>query len=114
MYNEGLKNAEKDILCLMCFSFTYVKINLCYNSLKDKDFIVNLNDNSYEKQPSIHCGKYQYGLTTNKPIGQYTFYLQEVLVRIVIDFTKKFIYIVFQLLNELIPLLINCIMYFSV
>lgn len=57
MYNEGLKNVEKDILCLMCFSFTDFERHVCYNLLKDKDFVVNLNDNTYEKQPSIHCGK---------------------------------------------------------
>lgn len=57
MYSEGLKNVEKDILCLMCFSFTHIERNLCYNSLKNKDFIVNLNDNTYENQPSKCCGK---------------------------------------------------------
>jgi hypothetical protein len=57
LYNEGLKQTEKDILCLMCFSFTDYERNKCYNLLKGTKFIVNLNDNNYEKQPSIHCGK---------------------------------------------------------
>jgi hypothetical protein len=25
--------------------------------LKNYSFVINLNDNSYEKQPSVHCGK---------------------------------------------------------
>ena len=41
----------------MCFSFTHFERNLCYNSLKNKDFIFNLNDNTYENQPSKCCGK---------------------------------------------------------
>jgi len=57
MYNEGLKFVNKTILCLMCFSFTHFERSMCYNQLKDKEFITNLNDNTYEKQPSIHCGK---------------------------------------------------------
>lgn len=57
MYNEGLKSVNKTILCLMCFSFTHFERSMCYNQLKDKEFITNLNDNTYEKQPSIHCGK---------------------------------------------------------
>jgi hypothetical protein len=57
LYNEGLKYSEKDILCLLCFSYTHFERNRCYQILKDAKFIVNLNDNNYEKQPSIHCGK---------------------------------------------------------
>lgn len=57
MYNEGLKSVEKIILCLMCFSFTHFERNRCYNMLKNQSFVLNINDNNYEKQPSIHCGK---------------------------------------------------------
>jgi hypothetical protein len=57
IYIEGFKTVEKNILCLMCFSFTHFERNRCYDLLKNKDFVVNLNDNTYEKQPSIHCGK---------------------------------------------------------
>ena len=57
MYNEGFKNVDKNILCLLCFSYTNIERNRCYELLKNKEFIVNLNDNSYEKQHSIHCGK---------------------------------------------------------
>jgi hypothetical protein len=57
MYNEGLNSVEKTILCLMCFSFTHFERNRCYDMLKNQSFVVNLNDNTYEKQPSIHCGK---------------------------------------------------------
>jgi hypothetical protein len=57
LYNEGLKEVKKDILCLLCFSYTHYERNRCYDLLKNKDFVVNLNDGNYEKQPSIHCGK---------------------------------------------------------
>ncbi len=57
MYNEGLKHVEKNILCLMCFSYTHIERNRCYDLLKDKEFVLNLNDLNFEKQPSIHCGK---------------------------------------------------------
>jgi hypothetical protein len=57
MYNEGLNSVEKTVLCLMCFSFTNFERNRCYNMLKNQTFVLNLNDNNYEKQPSIHCGK---------------------------------------------------------
>lgn len=57
LYNEGLIHREKDILCLLCYSYTHHERHDCYNKLKDKEFVVNLNDGTYEKQPSIHCGK---------------------------------------------------------
>jgi len=57
LYNEGLKTVNKEHLCLLCFSYTHNERQRCYHELKDKSFVKNLNDNSYEKQPSIHCGK---------------------------------------------------------
>lgn len=57
LFNEGLKSVEKNILCLLCYSYTHFERNRCYNELKNKPFVLNLNDNVYEKQPSIHCGK---------------------------------------------------------
>lgn len=57
LYNEGLKNREKDILCLLCYSYTNNERNRCDNILKNKTFVTNLNNGNYEKQPSIHCGK---------------------------------------------------------
>lgn len=57
LFNEGLKTVEKNMLCLLCFSYTHYERNRCYETLKNKDFVVNLNDGSYEKQPSVHCGK---------------------------------------------------------
>ena len=56
LYNEGLKLVGKEHLCLLCFSYTHAERYQCYNELSKKDFVVNLNDNTYEKQPSIHCG----------------------------------------------------------
>jgi hypothetical protein len=41
----------------MIFSYTHNERHRCYNELKDKPFVKNLNDGTYEKQPSIHCGK---------------------------------------------------------
>jgi hypothetical protein len=58
LYNEGLKNSiDKEILCLMCFSYTNHERYRCEEQLKDKEFVVNLNVGTYEKQPSVHCGK---------------------------------------------------------
>jgi hypothetical protein len=61
LYNEGLKTVTKEYLALMCFSYTHYERNNCYNNLKGLPFVKNLNDGLYEKQPSIHCGKYLYG-----------------------------------------------------
>jgi len=57
LYNEGFKTVNKEHLCLLCFSYTHNERQRCYHELKDKSFVKNLNDDSYEKQPSIHCGK---------------------------------------------------------
>lgn len=57
LYNEGLKSVEKEYLSLLCFSYTNRERYDCYNILKNKSFVKNLNDDNYEKQPSIHCGK---------------------------------------------------------
>ena len=57
LYNEGLKLINKEYLCLLCFSYTHNERNVCYNQLKNKEYVLNLNDKIYEKQPSIHCGK---------------------------------------------------------
>lgn len=57
LYNEGLKNVDKNILCLLCYSYTHDERHRCYFTLRDKDFVLNLNDSEFEKQPSIHCGK---------------------------------------------------------
>jgi hypothetical protein len=57
LFKEGLNIIQKEYLCLMCFSYTNNERNKCYNVLKNKYFVKNLNDGIYEKQPSIHCGK---------------------------------------------------------
>ena len=57
LYKEGLKTVNKEILCLLCYSYTNHERHSCYKALKDKNFVNNLNDGVYEKQPSIHCGK---------------------------------------------------------
>jgi hypothetical protein len=57
LYDEGLKIVTKEYLCILCFSYTHNERYKCYNELKNKSFVKNLNDNVYEKQPSIHCGK---------------------------------------------------------
>jgi hypothetical protein len=57
LINEGLKKSVKNILCLLCFSYSHEERYRCYNILKDKTFILNLNDGKYEKQTSKHCGK---------------------------------------------------------
>jgi len=57
LYNEGLNSVNKEYLCLLCFSYTHQERFNCYNLLHNKNFVNNLNDNAYEKQPSVHCGK---------------------------------------------------------
>jgi hypothetical protein len=57
LYKEGLLSRTKEYLCLLCFSYTHTERNRCYNTLNKSPFVTNLNDGSYEKQPSIHCGK---------------------------------------------------------
>jgi hypothetical protein len=56
LHNEGSKIVNKEYLSMMCFSYTHHERNDCYNKLKDLPFVKNLNDGSYEKQPSVHCG----------------------------------------------------------
>ena len=57
LFDEGNKTITKEYLCLLCFSFSHDDRHNCYNALKDKSYVLNLNDNEYEKQESIHCGK---------------------------------------------------------
>ena len=57
LYREGSNHCEKNILCLLCFTYTHEDRYRCYQELHNKPFVLNLNDNSYESQPSIHCGK---------------------------------------------------------
>ena len=57
LFNQGKQLVEKEYLCLLCFGFTHVDRTSCYNELKNKDFIININDNNYPTQPSRHCGK---------------------------------------------------------
>jgi hypothetical protein len=57
LFEEGFNTVNKEYLCLMVFSYTHDERHRCYNQLKDKSFVKNLNDGIYEKQPSIHCGK---------------------------------------------------------
>ena len=57
LFREGGKLINKQHLCLLCFSYTHYERHSCYDKLKNKSYIVNLNDIPFEKQPSIHCGK---------------------------------------------------------
>jgi hypothetical protein len=57
LFKEGLNTVDKEYLCLLVFSYTNDERYRCYHELKDKSFVINLNDGSYEKQPSVHCGK---------------------------------------------------------
>jgi len=58
LFEEGQKqHVNKDVLCVMCYSYTHKERELCDKALKGKSFVMNLNDGSYEKQPSRHCGK---------------------------------------------------------
>jgi hypothetical protein len=57
LFKEQLNNIKKEYMCLLVFSYNHNERYRCYNELKDKSFVTNLNDTEYEKQPSIHCGK---------------------------------------------------------
>jgi len=57
LIDEGINECKKEFLCLLCFTFSHNDRNTCYDLLNNKSFITNLNNNTYEKQPSIHCGK---------------------------------------------------------
>jgi hypothetical protein len=57
LYNEGLNMVTKEYLCILCYSYTHDERYRCYNQLKNMPFVLNLNDGTYDKQPSIHCGK---------------------------------------------------------
>lgn len=57
LFSEGIKEVRKVILCLMVFSYTHKERYECYQELKNKPFVKNANDDAYEQQPSVHCGK---------------------------------------------------------
>lgn len=57
LFKEQLNIVKKEYMCLLVFSFTNNERYRCYNELKDKSFVINLNDKQYEAQESIHCGK---------------------------------------------------------
>ena len=57
LYNQGLKEISKEFLCLLCFSYTNCERNRCYDEMKNKNFVINLNNRTFDKQESIHCGK---------------------------------------------------------
>jgi hypothetical protein len=57
LFNEGIKEVRKEFLCLMVFSYTHKERYHCYNALKECNFVKNANDDAYEQQPSVHCGK---------------------------------------------------------
>jgi hypothetical protein len=57
LFQEGQQLVNKEHLCLLCFSFTHEDRKTCYNIMKTKDFVLNINDGEYEKQESIHCSK---------------------------------------------------------
>lgn len=60
LLNEGTIQREKSIQCLLCFTLDQhsppdrVK---CNQVLQSAPFITNLNTQSWDEQPSIHCGK---------------------------------------------------------
>lgn len=54
---ESNTKRDKKTLCLMCYTTGSEARIACDEALQDKKFILNLNCNQYERQPSIHCGK---------------------------------------------------------
>ena len=57
LFKEQLNIVKKEYMCLLVFSYNHNERYRCYNELKDKSFITNLNDREYEAQESVHCGK---------------------------------------------------------
>jgi len=57
LFKEQLNIVKKEYMCLLVFSYTNNERYRCYNELKDKSFVINLNDKQYEAQESVHCGK---------------------------------------------------------
>lgn len=57
LFKEQLNIVKKEYMCLLVFSYTNNERYRCYNELKDKSFVINLNDKQYEPQESVHCGK---------------------------------------------------------
>jgi hypothetical protein len=58
LIDESKIEREKEYLCLLCFSSENNPDRyLCEKYLENKNFILNLNNKAFEKQPSIHCGK---------------------------------------------------------
>ena len=72
-----LLNAEKyigsarNILCLLCFSYTHEERQRCYQMLADKHFVVDLNkdSNKFETKQNVLLGRvpveYNYEMTAN-------------------------------------------------
>lgn len=58
LFDEAAKLVEKKYLCLLCYSDGQSPERVeCTQQLGNAEFILNLNKNTYEKQPSVHCGK---------------------------------------------------------
>ena len=55
--NELQNERKKKYLCLLAFSYTHLERRRCEDSLGEKSFVTNLNKESFETQPSVHCGK---------------------------------------------------------
>lgn len=56
LFIEGNTPREKKYLCMICYSPNDER-NKCTAAIGDKPFVLNLNTETFAKQPSIHCGK---------------------------------------------------------
>jgi hypothetical protein len=59
LFNEKNNIIDKNILCLLCFTLSTSKEReICYSELKDKNFVININDDYYETNNNPEfCGK---------------------------------------------------------
>jgi hypothetical protein len=55
LYNEKKEEREKKHLCLLCFT-NHPYRNNCYNYLKDKDYVINLNKLNFRIPLNNLCG----------------------------------------------------------
>jgi hypothetical protein len=57
LFEEKLNKVIKEYMCLMVFSYTHNERYRCYGELKDKSFVINLNDRQYDTRQSTLYGK---------------------------------------------------------
>ncbi len=71
LVNEGLLLREKKNLCLLCYSDTHIERVRCSSILGNCNFVLNLNNNTYETNQPPFCGKVPIKLNYEKTHESY-------------------------------------------